>query len=141
MSHAMTTARQRHATLARILAVQATKRSLEQWKQADFSRRVRETAAAEAALIETLDAEGALANLFPEQSARRLETLSRRRRSLEDALARQEEAVRVEARREKAAEVLVADAARKAEEERRRRADLEVLEAYLARDAEAASLA
>lgn len=137
----MTDVRARQRTLARIHAVQAQKRRLEEWKLADFARRARAVEEAQAQTIAAMNAGSPLHGLFVEQTARRLESLARQRRSLEGAIARQGEAVRAEARREKAAAALLADADRKAEEERRRIADLEALEAFLARRDADASLA
>ncbi|WP_349369597.1 hypothetical protein [Salinarimonas sp.] len=131
----MTDARARAKALSRIAAVQAQKRRLEEWKLADFHRRARAVAEAEAQTLAAMGEGSALHGLFVAQAAKRLDSLGRQRRSLEGAIERQGEAVRAEARREKAAEALLADAARRAEEERRRRADLEILEAMLARDA------
>jgi len=130
----VTDARSREKALARIHAVQAQKRRLEEWKLADFTRRTRAVVEAEAHTIAAMNDGSPLHGLFVEQTARRLESLARQRRSLEAAIARQGEAVRAEARREKAADALLSDAARRAEEERRRIADLEALEAFLARD-------
>lgn len=137
----MTDVRARQRTLARIRAVQAQKRRLEEWKLADVTRRARAVAEAQAQTIAAMNEGSALHGLFVAQTARRLESLARRRRSLEDAIIRQGEAVRAEARREKTAEALLADADRKAEAERRRIADLEALEAFLARADVDASLA
>ncbi|WP_043539019.1 hypothetical protein [Salinarimonas rosea] len=135
----MTDARARHAALVRIRALQETKRKLEEWKLADFTRRARAVADAEARTIAALNADGPLKGLFVESGARRLESLARQRRSLEAATERQGEAVRAEARREKVAGILEQEAARRVEEERRRREDLAILESFLAgRDPEGA---
>ncbi|WP_372424695.1 hypothetical protein [Salinarimonas chemoclinalis] len=128
----MTDARTRHAALVRIRALQETKRKLEEWKLADFTRRARAVSDAEAQTIAALNADGPLKGLFVESGARRLESLARQRRSLEAATERQGEAMRVEARREKAACILEKEAARRVEEERRRQEDLAILEAFLA---------
>ncbi|MGJ3265505.1 MAG: hypothetical protein ACFE0R_19980 [Salinarimonas sp.] len=130
-------ARARHAALVRIHGLQETKRKLEEWKLADFARRARTVAEAQAQTIAALNSDGPLKGLFVESGARRLESLARRRRDLEAAVERQGEAVRAEARREKAAGILEKEAARLVEEERRRREDLAVIEAFLARGADA----
>lgn len=134
----MSAARDRARTLARLLRVQEQRHQLAEWKRIDLRRRLHETQEAEAATLAALDSDSSpLAGLFVEQTAKRLGLLARRRRELERACEVQAEAVRAEAVRAKTAAALHRDAARIAEDEARRIADLDVLEAFLARESAA----
>lgn len=129
-------ARDRARALSRLLRVQEQRHQLAEWKRIDLSRRLRAVEEAEAATIAALDDDASpLAGLFVEQTARRLELLGRRRRELECACEAQAAEVRAQAVRAKTAAALHKDAARTAGEEARRIADLDVLEAFLAREA------